>query len=74
MVRGGSRWFAVVRGGSRRFAAVRGGSRRFAVVRGGSRWFATVRKLDKMYFFILDKYFQYIPKRNFIKNMIVSKF
>jgi hypothetical protein len=41
---------------------------------GGSRWFAAVRNLDNMYFFIIDKFFQYIPKQNAIKNMIVSKY
>jgi hypothetical protein len=27
-----------------------------------------VRKLDNMYFFMIDKCFQYIPKRNAIKK------
>jgi hypothetical protein len=35
---------------------------------GGSRWFAVVRKLNNMNFFIIDKCFQYIPKRNAIKK------
>ena len=51
-----------------------GGSRWSAVVRGGSRWLAEVCKLDNIYFFILDNCFQYIPKRNVIKNMIESKY
>ncbi len=42
-------------------------SERRTAVRGGSWRVATVRKLDNMYFFIIDRCFQYIPKRNAIE-------